>query len=63
MPLMSIVYAALVGLGIVLMSEAPKSAPGNWTVEMREYQCRAARLAPHIGANDPCKNPVGSVAR
>lgn len=66
MPLLSIVYAAIVGLAITFGAEAIKNVmatPGNWTAEMAEYDCRAARRAPHIGANDPCSAPVSAIVK
>lgn len=59
MPLMTIVYAVLAGLGIVFGVEATKDVkvkPGNWKQEMRTAECRQIRLAPWIGANDPCES-------
>ena len=57
--LLPIIYMALAGIGLTIGVEATKNlkiTPVNQDKEMAEARCRQTRLAPWIGANDPCSN-------
>lgn len=59
--MLPIIYMALAGIGLTVGVEATKNlkiTPVNQDKEVAEAWCRQVRLAPWIGANDPCVKAV-----